>query len=135
MVQPTGGDSAFPSHPRDYPIFRPRDDECPYKLLELPANEPIDLDDIRVAKHSDTVVAAYLFKRLSALAYEIERIGVSESYRKRGLGSWMLAHAIGIIESKGGREVFVRAPLCKFFSRFGFEVTDSDLLRLTLIAE
>lgn len=135
MVQSTVCDSAFPSHPREYPIFRPREDECPYALLGLSENDRLDLDAIRVAKHRDIVVAAYLYKRVSDLVFEIERLGVSESYRKRGLGSWMLAHAIGIIESKGGREVSIRAPACEFFRRFGFRATDSDVLRLTLTAE
>ena len=128
-------DSTLPSHPRGYPIFRPREDECPYGLLGLPENKPTNLDAIRVAKHHDRVVAAYLFNQLTTLVFEIERLGVSEPYQRRGLGSWMLAHAIGIIESKGGREVFIRAPSCEFLGRFGFQATDSDLLRLTLTAE
>ncbi|MCY4095250.1 MAG: GNAT family N-acetyltransferase [Gammaproteobacteria bacterium] len=135
MAQSSVGELDIPIHPRDYPIFRPREDECPYVLLGLSESEPVDLDAIRVAKHQDNVVAAYRFKRLSALAFEIERLGVSESYRSRGIGGWMVAHAIGIIESKGGREVFIRAPSCDFLSRFGFEVTDSEFLRLTLTAE
>lgn len=135
MAQSHVGDLQMPTHPRDYPIFRPREDECPYELLGLSETEPVDLDAIRVAKHHDTVVAAYLFKRLSVLAFEIERLGVNTSYRRRGLGSWMVAHAIGIIESKGGREVFIRTPSCDFFSRFGFEEADSEFLRLTLTAE
>lgn len=135
MSKSTTDVSFFPDHPRDYRIFRPREDECPHILLGLSRDEPVELDDIRVAKHHDNVVAAYKFTRLSALKFEIDRLGVSESYRNRGLGSWMLAHAIGIIESKGGREVFVHAPLCEFFSRIGFEAIDSNLLRLTFTAE
>ena len=135
MAISSTANSSFPAHPRDYPIFRPRDDECPHTLLGLSKDEPIELDDIRVAKHHDNVVAAYQFTRLSSLRFEIERLAVSESYRNRGLGSWMLAHAIGIIESKGGREIFIRAPSCGFFNRVGFEAESSNLLRLTLTAE
>ena len=135
MAKSPASDSFFPDHPRDYPIFRPRKDECPHTLLGLCTDEPVDLDDIRVAKHHDNVVAAYKFTRLSPLTFEIERLGVSETYRNRGLGSWMLAHAIGIIESKGGRQIFVHAPSCDFFSRVGFEAAGSNVLRLTLTAE
>lgn len=135
MDKSTESGSCFPVHPRDYPIFRPREDECPDKLLGLPVGEPVNLDVIRVAKHHDKVVAAYKYKRLSALVFEIERLGVRKPYRCRGLGSWMLAHAIGIIESKGGREVIVHAPFCEFFARFGFEVAGPDQLRLTLTAD
>ena len=126
---------SFPNHPRDYPIFRPREDECPHSLLDLPKDEPVDLDAIRVAKHHDHVVAAYKFRRLSALTFEIQRVGVSETYRSRGLGSWMLAHAIGIIESKGGREVIVHAHACEFLLRLGFEEVGSNRLKLLLTAE
>ena len=134
-VKSTERDSSFPTHPREYPIFRPREDECPHRLLELPKDESVNLDAIRVAKHQDHVVAAYKFRRLTSLTFEIERVGVSERYRSRGLGSWMLAHAIGIIESKGGREVIVHAHACEFLLRLGFEETDSNQLRLLLTAE
>lgn len=135
MAKSIESGSCFPVHPRDYPIFRPRENECPDRLLGLSVGEPVNLDVIRVAKHRDKVVAAYRYKRLSSLVFEIERLGVSEPYRCRGLGSWMLAHAIGIIESKGGREVIVHAPLCEFFARLGFEVAGPDQLRLTLTAD
>ena len=125
----------FPAHPREYRIFRPREDECLYQLLGLPKEDSVNLDSIRVAKHDDKVVAAYQFDRLSSLTYVIDRLGVDESYRSRGLGRWMLAHAVGIIESKGGREVIVHAPTCEFLSRFGFEAAGSNLMRLTLTAE
>lgn len=128
-------EACFPSHPRDYPIFRPRENECPYELLAISAGETVDLDVIRVAKHRDNVVAAYKYKRISALVFEIERLGVSVPYRHRGLGSWMLAHAIGIIESKGGREVIIQARLCHFLSRLGFEPMESNVVRLTLVAD
>ncbi len=125
----------LPEHPRDYPISRPHEDEIPTKLLELSDDAPIDLDNIRVAKNGNEVVAAYLFKRLSPLQYAVEAIGVVCSHRQRGLGSWMLAHAIGMIESKGGREVIVRRSRCGFLERFGFVRGGCDELRLTLTAE
>lgn len=135
MSKLTESDGYFPNHPREYPIFRPREDECPYGLLGLRLGDHINLDAIRVAKHHDDVVAAYKFKRLSSLAFEIEAVGVSEPYRNRGLGSWMLAHAVGIIESKGGRDVIIHAPLCEFLGRLGFKVAGSNRLRLTLTAD
>lgn len=135
MSKLTESDGYYPNHPREYPIFRPRENECPYGLLGLPAGDPINLDAIRVAKHHDEVVAAYKFKRLSPLAFEIEGVGVSDLYRNRGLGSWMMAHAVGIIESKGGREVIIHAPFCEFLGRLGFKVAGSNRLQLTLTAD
>lgn len=128
-------EACLPSHPRDYPIFRPRENECPYELLGLSVGEVVDLDFIRVAKHHDDVVAAYKFKQLSSLVFEIEGLGVSRPYQHRGLGSWMLAHAVGIIESKGGREVIVQTPCCQFLGRLGFEATGTNVARLTLVAD
>lgn len=124
-----------PNHPRDYPIFRPRENERPDELLGFDATCEIDLDSIRVAKHQDLVVAAYQFRQLSTLVYEIERLGVHPSYRGQGLGKWMLAHVVGIIESKGGREVVVQTSPAKLLTGFGFERCGDNQLRLTLTAE
>lgn len=127
--------SSQPTHPRDYPIFRPREDECPTELLALDPTQVVDLDDIRVSKHHDQVIAAYKLNRLGAMTFEIEKIGVVEAYRGQGLGSWLLAHAVGIAESKGGREVVVRTAQCEFFARVGFKAVNEDELRLRLIPE
>ncbi|MYD42610.1 MAG: GNAT family N-acetyltransferase [Gammaproteobacteria bacterium] len=124
-----------PKHPREYPIFRPRPDECPYDLLALDPSQTVDLDTIRVSKHGDRVIAAYKLRRLSAVTYEIERLGVALSYRHQGLGSWLLAHAVGIAESKGGREVVVNSSYCGFFGRLGFEAIADHELRLALQPE
>ena len=94
-----------------------------------------DLDFIRVAKHDNQVIAAYRFKQVSPSVFEICYLRVEEAFQGQGLGSWLLAHAIGIIESKGGREVITRCKQRTLFARVGFKQGLSDRLRLTLIPE
>lgn len=126
---------AKPQHPRDYPIFRPREDERPDSLLGTDPASDLDLDSVRVAKHQDLVVAAYQFRRVNELRFEIQKLGVHPDYRYQGLGKWMLAHVVGIVESKGGREVTVSAVPCKFLTDFGFTSDGDNQLRLTLTPE
>ena len=91
-----------PSHPRDYPIFRPHSDECPKELLgQIPAEE-FDLDCIRIMKHDQEIIAAYRFAKIGTFSYQIHSLQVKPTYRQRGLGKWLLAHLLGIVESKGG---------------------------------
>lgn len=127
--------------PQDLPIFRPYPDEIPWELLALadPDQERVfgyaDVDFMRVAKRDDEVVGVYVLQRLEPTVYRLCNLAVSPECRGRGLGGWLLGHAIGIAESKGGREIRVNgAPLKGLFRRFGFVVRDGDLC-LTLIPE
>ena len=122
-------------HPRDYPIFRPRAGECDPGLIGLQTLSSEDLDNVRVAKYQGRVIGAYRIERLNSLVYKIGQIGVDVPYRGNGLGSWLLAHAIGIIESKGGREVVVNSELRSLFSRIGFAEKSATELVLTLKPE
>ena len=65
----------------------------------------LPLDFIRIAKHDATVIGAYRFQPINALMYQILSLRVIEPYRGRGIGRWLLAHALGVIESKGGRVI------------------------------
>ena len=122
-------------HPRDYPIFCPRPNECPFELLGLEPSSSVDLNDIRVAKHGENVIAAYRFHRLSDFRYELASIAVRKAYRHQGLGSWLLAHVVGIVESKGGREVLIRAKPCSFFTRAGFRPCGQNELLFSVTAD
>ena len=94
-----------PKHPREYRIHRPYWGECPPDLLCEDGDIESQLDWVRIAKHNDRVVAAYSFKAIDTFHYSLLSLKVDREYRRRGLGRWLLLHALGVIESKGGREV------------------------------
>ena len=121
--------------PQDADIFRPYPDEVPWELLAEadPSDERHDeygdADMMRVAKLDDTPIGVYVIKALEPTRYELVNLSVAEGFRHQGLGRWLLGHAIGLAETKGGREILVRkAPLRGLFRRVGFEVSGEGLL-------
>lgn len=110
-----------PSHPRDYPIFRPHPDECPEELLGQIPTEEFDLDCIRIMKHDREIIAAYRFSKIGTFSYRIHSLYVKPSYRQRGLGKWLLAHLLGIVESKGGLVILTQNHSnVSFYEQHGF---------------
>ena len=122
-------------------IYRPYPDEIPWQLLlqadadEHRVRQYADPDWTRIAKFDGEVVGAYVVRANTPLEYQILNLVVAAPYRGKGLGSWLLGHAIGISESKGAREIvtmgFARTSL---FARVGFEPA-SEQARLTLMPE
>ena len=113
--------------PQDVQIFRPYPDEIPWELLRLadadeePVFDYVDADYMRVAKHHDEPVGVYVVRALGPTVFELCNLSVAMPFRRKGLGRWLLGHAIGISESKGAREILVRgAPLRGLFERTGF---------------
>ena len=79
--------------------------------------------------------SVYVVRPLSATRYELCNLAVAPPYRRKGLGRWLLGHAIGLSETKGGREILVRNARPRgLFERAGFELHGDDLL-LTLTPE
>lgn len=121
---------------KDIDVFRPYPDEIPFDLLELAGGSvESDADLMRVAKLDGEAVGVYQLLALSAVSYELVALAVAPECRRRGVGRWLLGHAIGIAESKGGREIRIRgAPLKGLFARSGF-VAEGDALVLRLSPE
>ncbi len=122
-------------------MFRPYPDEVPWELLLLADPDEdrvagyLDADFMRVAKVDDEPVGVYVIRALTPTCYELLNLAVAPAYRRQGLGRWLLGHAIGIAESKGGREIVVPgAPLRGIFQRTGFSAEGKDL-RLVLMPE
>ena len=125
--------SAF--RPQDTNIFRPYPDEIPWELLlqadpdEQRVYDYADADYMRVAKYADEAVGVYVVRSLTATRFELCNLSVAPGFRNRGLGRWLLGHAIGIAETKGGREILVRrAPFRGLFRQVGFVSDGADLL-------
>lgn len=121
--------SAF--RPSEVRIYRPYADEVPWDLLaeagvdDAAAHEVLDLNFLRVAKHEGRVTGAYGIRPLEATRYELVTLIVAAGYRRRGLGRWLLGHAIGLAETKGGREIVTALPrdqaARRFLTSLGFE--------------
>lgn len=121
---------------RSIKLFRPYRDAVPWALFEaLPPPVPMEqfeaqvhvaVDNaedyyLRVAKQDEQVVGAYLMRRGSGDAFYLDYLAVIGEHRNQGLGSWLTGHAIGIAESKGGRQLRVSdRTLRRFFSHYGF---------------
>jgi GNAT superfamily N-acetyltransferase len=123
--------------PRDAEIYRPYPDEIPWELLlEADPDETrvygyADADYMRVAKVAGEAVGAYVIRALEPTCFELCNLVVDRRYRGRGLGRWLLGHAIGLAETKGGREIEVPgAPLRGLFERAGFIAASGRLLLL-----
>ncbi|MEQ8857126.1 MAG: GNAT family N-acetyltransferase [Pseudomonadales bacterium] len=127
--------------PRDVDVFRPYPDEVPWDLLaEAGVDEDtlarvLELNFVRVAKHRGRVVGAYGIRPLAPTRFELVALIVADGYRRQGLGRWLLGHAIGLAETKGGREVFASARQGRrFLEGMGFEA-HADGVRLVLTPE
>ncbi|MEM8769790.1 MAG: GNAT family N-acetyltransferase [Pseudomonadota bacterium] len=130
-----------PFRPQDANVFRPYPDEVPWELLLLADPDEdrvagyLDADFMRVAKVDDEAVGVYVIRALTPTCYELLNLAVAPAYRRQGLGRWLLGHAIGIAESKGGREIILRnTPRSSLFERTGFRAEGADL-RLVLMPE
>ena len=86
-------------------------------------------------KNEQEIIAAYKVAPLDLQSYEITTLQVLKDYRGMGIGSWLLAHAVGVIETKGGRLVTVRWPTNSFLSRFGFREMGANELCYEIIQE
>ena len=136
-------------------LYRPYPDAVPWTLFdalepdtawgaELPAMveaalaEPPELH-LRVARLEEETVAAYFLEQLPGYHFRLRFLLVDERWRRRGIGRWVVGHALGLAESKGGQAL--TAPSCgatrRFLLRYGFAPTSDgeDLLRFDFVPE
>ena len=115
---------------RDLTVFPPLPGETPTDLVG--DGDPDDL--VRVAKLDGLVIGAYRLAQIAETRFAILAIAVREAYRGRGVGRWMLGHAIGIAELKGARVINAPLAAAEFFANVGFQRQGSQL-RLNLTPE
>ncbi|NIP16383.1 MAG: GNAT family N-acetyltransferase [Pseudomonadales bacterium] len=121
----------------DVRVYRPYPDEVPWDLLDDRAAVDPSGDEvqIRIAKLGDDLVGVYVAEPLDPLTFRIVDLVVAERWRGRGIGRWLLGHAIGLAESRGAREVQVSDPSPRrFFASIGF-VDAGDAMRFLITPE
>ena len=113
-------------------MFRAYRDEIPWDMLP---GEVIDPEWVRVAKLDGEVIGVYAVHPVSPVEFRIDALVVAPPYRRQGLGSWLLRHAIGVCETKGAREIVCAGqPGSSLLPRAGFQ-PDGETLRLTMTPE
>ena len=83
---------------------------------------------LRVAKLNEGIIACYamhgplLEEGESNTDYVLQMVAVQEQYRHQNVGRWLMGHAIGVAESKGGRGLQVPHTAHQdFFLTLGFK--------------
>ena len=106
-----------PSLYRRLRVFQPSSDSMPVRFVGVDGAPR----EIRAVELCGRVVGAYRMRRVDACRFRIVALGVDADHRGKGIGRWLLGHAIGVAESKGAR--FVDAPLAEtgLFAALGFE--------------
>lgn len=113
---------------REIEVFKPYSNEFPHDLL---LREGLDDDcaatwlqaeTLRVAKRESEVLGVYAMNRIDREDFRVLGVLIAPASRKQGLGRWLIGHAIGVAESKGGRRVTLESPgSSRIFARMGFE--------------
>ncbi len=132
-------------------LLHPYPSEVPWQLLQTVEPDRTRLEGwiqggmLRMALLDDTPVAAYILRQQDITNFELLLLVVAPALRRQGLGRWMLGHAVGIAESKGGRNVHVTLPepqsqMSTLLAGFGFTVAPgsapgSEAWTLTLMRE
>ena len=113
---------------RSVEVFKPYASELPEALLEAERlseqtiDRWFDAETLRIAKIGTDVLGAYAMDRIDAINFELHGVIVDPRVRKQGLGRWLVGHAIGVAESKGGRHLHTRATSgTRMYKALGFE--------------
>ena len=87
---------------------------------------------LRVAKLNEVIIACYamhgplLEEGESDTDYVLQMVAVQEQYRHQNVGRWLMGHAIGVAESKGGRGLQVpHTAQQDFFLTLGFKADET----------
>ena len=71
---------------------------------------------------------SHLTQTESSELFELGMVMVLDTYQRNGVGRWLIGHAIGVAESKGGRELLVTLPGPLIFQGLGFRQVASGFL-------
>ena len=90
---------------------------------------------LRVAKLGERIIGCYAMNEPTpiddqgARSFSLAMVIVEPNYQGNGVGRWLVGHAIGVAESKGGRhlEARFRGP-ADFFKGLGFQATHDGFI-------
>ena len=92
--------------------------------------------DVREARLDGQLVGAYRIERLGETRFRVAAVVVVPVWRRRGFGTWLLRHAIGLAESRGARVIDAPpADAEAFFCASGFAAHCGAGMRLALTPE
>ena len=116
---------------RDFEVFRGDPAALPEAMATTLATIAPAPEVLRVAKLGERIIGCYAMHEPTPIDDDVARgfslamVVVDQNCKGNGVGRWLVAHAIGVAESKGGRHLEARlhGP-ADFFIGLGFEATD-----------
>lgn len=115
---------------RDYEVFRGEVAMLPPDMAQVFGRQQPAPEILRVAKLGDQVIGCYAMQQSAAPTHDaaemttfiLNMVMVLPSCQRNGVGRWLVGHAIGVAESKGGQRLEARLAGPKnFFVGLGFE--------------
>ena len=121
---------------RDYDVFRGDPAALPREMAEVYRAMQPPPDLLRVAKIREKVIGCYAMHSPESShsdekpgLFELGMVMVLDTYQHNGVGRWLIGHAIGVAESKGGRELLVPLPApAGFFQSLGLRQVPGGFL-------
>ena len=116
---------------RDFGVFRSDPAALPESMATTLATIAPAPEVLRVAKLGERVIGGYaMHEPLSideqvARTFSLAMVMVEPDCQGNGVGRWLIGHAIGVAESKGGRHLEARfSGPADFFIGLGFRAAD-----------
>lgn len=119
-------------------VFKPYSNEFPEQLLIDAGSSDSQIERwqaapiVRITKLDEEIMGVYAMARdevpgVNGLRFELYGLVTAPNVRRQGLGRWLLGHAIGVAESKGGRHLWIdQTGGSRLFSRVGFVPVQAD---------
>lgn len=126
---------------RDIEVFSADPKDLPADLIAIYAQSVVagTVQILRVAKLNEVIIACYAMhgpltdrdarnesgkNAVGDTDYVLQMVAVQEQYRHQNVGRWLIGHAIGVAESKGGRGLQMpHAAHQDFFLTLGFKAS------------
>ena len=115
---------------REIEVFKPYANELPEQILADEGMSDTEIDRwleapiLRIAKREEDTLGVYALQQVNDHNFELFGVIVKPPVRRQGLGRWLIGHAIGVAESKGGRHIWISHPgSTRSFSHIGFQPT------------